>query len=97
MSDIQKQKCDICDGPHHTSAHFDWVEKSEGIISEHIAAELQKYAKPLKAMQTGGIAAAENALNDMGLTMTAGECFCGTPNHTGPDHLRWLADKEAEV
>ena len=97
MSDIKKPKCEICDGPHQTSAHFDWVEKPEGVTSAQISLELKKYSKPLKAMQSGGIEEAEKAFNDMGLTMKVGTCFCGTSNHTGADHLRWLLDKQSEL
>jgi hypothetical protein len=97
MSETKKPKCEICGGPHHTSAHFDWIEKPEEMTKEEIAAELKKYAKPLKAMQNGGMIAAEKALNETGMTMSGETCFCGTPNHTGADHLRWLADKESEL
>jgi hypothetical protein len=48
-------------------------------------------------MQNGGMIAAEKALNETGMTMSGETCFCGTPNHTGADHLRWLADKESEL
>ena len=96
MLDAEKSKCEVCGGPHQTSAHFKWVEKPEGMTKEEITAELKTYAKPLKAMQEGGMAAAEKALNEMNLRMNGETCFCGTPNHTSADHLRWLADKQSE-
>lgn len=97
MSDTHKPKCDICNGPHNTKTHSNWVEKSDGMTREKILNELKKYGKAVEAMQSGGLNAAEIALNDIGLTMHAGTCFCGTPNHTSADHLRWLADKKTEL
>tara|TARA_R110002095_G_scaffold116994_2_gene102059 strand:+ start:3958 stop:4527 length:570 start_codon:yes stop_codon:yes gene_type:complete len=92
-----KIQCQICAGPHTTKRHNAWVEKPEEMAPEEIASELEKYTDVLNALKSGGLSAAEKSLNDIGLTMNAAACFCGTPNHTGVDHLRWLADKETEI
>ncbi len=97
MSESEKTQCEICNGPHQTSAHFDWVEKPEEMQPKDILVEIHQYAEVLDGMQSGGMAAAEKVLKKMGMTMYGDSCFCGTPNHTGADHLRWLLDKKSEL
>lgn len=89
-------RCEICQGPHPTKSHNAWTEMPKEMTRQEITAELEKYAPILQAMKTGGMDGAEKALGQIGMAMNGATCFCGTPNHTGADHLRWLADKETE-
>jgi len=95
--EIHKTQCEICGGPHTTKQHNIWAETPKEMPPEEIKTELEKYGCILEALKSGGLNAAEKELNDMGLTMNTDTCFCGTANHTGADHLRWLADKENEL
>lgn len=90
-------RCKVCGGPHETRMHYDWVEMPLEMRPEDIRAELVRYTDILDALKTGGMAAAYQALRDMGLSPDGETCFCGTPNHTAADHLRWLLDKEGEM
>ncbi len=97
MSDTGALKCKKCGGPHATHTHYKWVEMPLEMPAEDILAELEKYADILNAMKTGGITAAEKALKKANMNDKKAHCFCGTPNHTNADHLRWLLDKESEL
>lgn len=96
MSKHTEENCTICGGPHPTHTHYKWVEMPLEMPKEEIKAELERYAEILNIMKNGGIIAAERALKEKNMNIKKC-CFCGTPNHTYADHLRWLLDKENEL